>query len=118
MAGEFQPISISDIDRVKTGIDKNGQYDYYFFLSSPPTPEWQAVFDQQWKKHVTTIGAACVYADKPRLRVHSSSVGDAHQVLGPVNEVIGTVNSKFTEFERSVDSIGFGESRFNRDASS
>ncbi|MDT5156307.1 MAG: hypothetical protein QOC61_502 [Acidobacteriota bacterium] len=109
MVREFQPIAIDGVDRDKTGIDNNGKYNYHFTLSSLPTSEWQAVFNQNWKKHISTIGAASFYANEPTLRVHSGSIDDAHKVIAPLKEVIGAVNCKFTKFEKSVDSLEFGE---------
>jgi hypothetical protein len=104
MSEKFQSITVIGVDRKRTKIDDGGNYDYYFNLSFLPNNEWQAVFYQHWKKHLNTLGTAQFLSKEPVLQINNS-VGDAQKVKVTLDEIVNTVNKKFSDFESSLDSI-------------
>ena len=109
MAGKFQTISISGIDKDKTRI-LNGLYAYQFTLSSIPDAEWQRAFADHWKAkdYPNSVGGASFVGNTAAVRI-DSKLGDASKVKTYAQEAADAANNKFIEFEKSLDDVNFAK---------
>jgi hypothetical protein len=105
MAGKFQGISITGIDRDNTKI-VNGLYRYRFMLSSVPDNEWQRAFHEFWKAKgfANSVGAASFLGNTAAVQIETN-LGDASKTKAHTQEASDAANNKFIAFEKALDGL-------------